>query len=172
MQFFAFRFRFKKLPHRPNLHELRGFFFHLFHRREQFHRLRLALRQPLFEIALVPQMPPKQHVRTDVAPHFAQVRNQPYFSIEISHRLNRQIHAHLRRTRHRRQLFHSHRRCDRHGARQFSIRTQHRFTCRRIHQLVHQAQSGHRVFRVAHRISIARRDFCLRKFPGQRGSAH
>ena len=43
---------------------------------------------------------------------------------------------------------------------------------RRIHQLIHQPQPGHRVFRVAHRFAIARRNLRLRKSRRQRRSTH
>ena len=49
---------------------------------------------------------------------------------------------------------------------------QHRIARRRVHQLIHQPQTRHRIFRVAHRISVTRRNFRLREFSGERRAAY
>src|SRR5260370_1269124 len=78
-----FRSRLEKLPYRPHLHELGRFFFNLFHRCEEFHRFRLPRRKLLLKISPVAKVPPEQHERIDVAPHFTQIRHQPHFAIQI-----------------------------------------------------------------------------------------
>ena len=49
---------------------------------------------------------------------------------------------------------------------------QHVVAARRIAQLIHQTQTGHRVLRVANRLAVLRRDFQSCEFSRKRRSAH
>ncbi len=172
MQRIPLGFRFEKLPNGANFHELRGFLLHLLHVLEKFHRLRLALRQTLFEVASKTQVPSKEHERINVAPDFPQIRYQPHFAVQIFHGRDRQVRPNLGRASH---LWGFR---DAYGGRHAkavsrgSVVAHHCLSRRRIHQLVHQTQSGHGVFRVAHGLPVAGGNFRLREFRGKRGSAH
>ena len=167
MQQFSVGLRFKKLPNGSHLHEFCRFFLHFFHRSEQFDGLGFACRKVLLEISAISEMPSKQHEGINVAPHLAQIRHQPYLSIQIRNRFDRQICAHLRRSAHRGQIFHGHRRCNAHPVTGDRVLAQHRLPRRWIHQLVHQPQTRHGVPCVAHRVSITRRDLGLRELSGK-----
>jgi len=78
MQLLAISLGRKKLPHRSHFHKFRCFFFDFFHGREEFQRFRLARGKLLRKSSMIAKMPPKQHERIDVAPHFAQVRHQAH----------------------------------------------------------------------------------------------
>ena len=90
---------FEELPDRFHLHESRGFRLHFLDIVEQLQRLRIALGQQLFEIALEPEMPPVKHVGIDVAPDLGQIRHVADAAVEVRRGGNRDVGAHLRASR-------------------------------------------------------------------------
>ncbi len=165
--------RFEKLPHRANLHEFCGFGFHFFHVVEKFQRAGFAIGESFFKISAIPEMPAIEHQRIDVAPHVGKIRNLAHFAIQIRDAWNRNVGAYFRRARF---ACSNGRSCELHAAavgRAISghVVAKHRFARRGIRKMIHQAQTGHCVFRVADRLRVARRDFRAREFIGKRGSA-
>ena len=127
--------------------------------------------QPLLEAPLVSQMPPIQHERIDVAPHFGQIRHRSHTPVQIRRRRNRHIHPHLRTPRltqrHRHGLHRRRRRSHREHVPRQHLRPQ-----RRIHDLVHQPQARHCILGVKRWSLVSRPDPRHRELLRQRRPAH
>src|SRR5271170_627107 len=89
---------FEKLPDGANFHELGSSDFGFFHVAVEFERAGIAVRESLFKIAAEAHVATEEHVRIDVAPHFAQIRHNTNFLVEIRDGKDRQIGAGARRT--------------------------------------------------------------------------
>src|SRR5580704_8400213 len=93
------RFGCKELPDRTNFHEFGGFSFNLFHTFEKLDRFGFTLGEAFFKIATETQVAAIKHEGIDVAPDFAQIRDEADFALECLHGGNGKIRANFRRTR-------------------------------------------------------------------------
>ena len=172
MQGLALGLRFEKPPDGANFHERCRFVLHLFHLVVELDRLCLARSQMLLKITAISHVPPIEHERVDVTPHLAQIGNQACLAVESRHWWNRQVRSHFRRATDRGLLHKFHRSRHAHAVSRDGVLAQHALPRRRVHQLVHQAQAGHRILRVAHGSAIARRNFLLCEFRAQCRATH
>ena len=128
--------------------------------------------QILLKVALIPQVPPIQHERIDVAPNLGKLRNVADPAIEIWRARNRDIRADFRAT----DLRHGRKRLDRSRDRlrgfDMRVRPHRRLALVWIGEQVHQPQAGHRVLGVADGASVARRDLVARIVFRERGATH
>jgi hypothetical protein len=138
---------------------------------EEIERFRIAFGEQLFEIAFESEMPAEQHVGIDVAPDFRKVGNLAHAPIEIGRGRNRDAGADFRAARgpgiDDRRGFHGSS-----ARRRENVRADDHLTPGRVNQLIHNAQAGHRVFRVERGRSIRRTDARGREFFRQRSAAH
>ena len=160
------------MPHCGNFHEGGYFATDFFHVVEEFEGARIAFGESFLEISAESEMASVNHERIYVAPDFVQIRNRADFAIEIRDRRNRYVGANSRRARiddgrggrFRSELVERER---------FDVRVRlnRGVALRRIAELIHQAQAGHRVFCVADGGAVLRGDFQLREFFRERGAA-
>ena len=131
---------------------------------KKFKRARIAFFERLLEIPAKAHVTTENHEGVDIAPNFISIGNGAGFAVQISDGRNWNVSADSRRAffssgtkRKRRGFFHG----DGSG---MCVVAQNCLALRGVAQMIHQAQAGHGVLRVADGGAVLRSNFQAREF--------
>ena len=116
---------------------------------EQFKGARVAFAECLFKVATEAQVAAEKHVGIYIAPYFVQVGHRARFALQVGDSGNRNIRAYLSRALFAGRLKRTRCRFFDDGPLAKGVLLEHCFAPAGVAQLVHEAQAGHRILRIA-----------------------